>query len=255
MPEGRSIHLELCVGAWRIIILHFWGSSERFPVAPGSSARLQSLLISRLFSTAATRDTGSVIVHATDGDWDEYHSPQLPSLQRDIAAYHDAVPSQIELCHVAWWLAGASVLILTCLPSHMIRCRVGGGDKSEPQPPPAAQQRAHPGLQGRPFQAELEVLAVGGQQDPVVRAALAALPQQLADQVEAPPPPHRPAPPPPPPPPGQRLLSCRRGALRALQRCDAAAAALSPRGPGLSCCCAAILPRSQQYMRWLQSSG
>lgn len=39
-------------------------------------------------------------------------------------------------------------------------------------------------LQGRPFQAELEVLAVGGQQDPVVRAALAALPQQLADQVD-----------------------------------------------------------------------
>jgi hypothetical protein len=38
-------------------------------------------------------------------------------------------------------------------------------------------------LQGRPFQAQLEDLAVGGQDDPVVRASLAALPQQLADEV------------------------------------------------------------------------
>lgn len=37
--------------------------------------------------------------------------------------------------------------------------------------------------QGRPFQAALEDLALGGEDDPVVRAALAALPQQLADQV------------------------------------------------------------------------
>lgn len=37
--------------------------------------------------------------------------------------------------------------------------------------------------QGRPFQAQLEDLAIGGQDDPVVRAALAALPQRLADEV------------------------------------------------------------------------
>lgn len=35
--------------------------------------------------------------------------------------------------------------------------------------------------QGRPFQAELESLALGGQDEPIVRAALASLPQQLAD--------------------------------------------------------------------------
>jgi hypothetical protein len=37
--------------------------------------------------------------------------------------------------------------------------------------------------QGRPFQAQLEDLALGGHGDPVVRASLAALPQQLADEV------------------------------------------------------------------------